>query len=378
MRYSRPPARFASYIAASRGAKNLGGIGAFAQEADPDARRRSDRRVTVDVHRQSLESFEERARQRDRSGRVGERHQHRELVAAETRAHIGDPQARGEQAGNAAQELIARAVPELVVDGLEVVEIKHDDGGGFVPAVGERLAAVELGVETATVQQARQWVTLGEVLQLLFETLAIADVLDLHHEMPRRTIAFDHERRRPLDHHLLPVAPTATALSLERRSIAARGAVGELALNGDVFGMQRVANRAPNNFGLIETKQLTYRPIHAQAVTVERNEDLANRCLLEGSAEIGFRALEQHLDRSALGDVNDLAEQVKDLAFVTSNRCRRQDDLDDVAVSRDVPLDRSQALALATHDLVEPTLALVDVLGVREALERRPDQLLAE
>ena len=53
--------------------------------------------------------------------------------------------------------------------------------------------------------------------------------------------------------------------------------------------MQRVAHRAADKFGLIETEQLTYRPIHAEAMTVERNEDLANGCLLEGSAEIGFR-----------------------------------------------------------------------------------------
>ena len=135
-------------------------------------------------------------------------------------------------------------MPELIVDGLEVVEIENDDGCGFVPAIGERLAAIELGVETATVQQAREWVTLGEVLQLLFETLAVTDVLHLHHEVARRTITFDHERRRPLDEHFLAVTPSATALPLERRGIAARRAVGELALNGDVFGMQRVANPA--------------------------------------------------------------------------------------------------------------------------------------
>ena len=66
---------------------------------------------------------------------VGLGEQHRELVAAEAGEHVGLAQAAAQQLGDAAQELVAGAVAERVVDVLEVVEVEHQDGAAGAVAL---------------------------------------------------------------------------------------------------------------------------------------------------------------------------------------------------------------------------------------------------
>lgn len=111
------------------------GMGAVEDGRDADAGRHGDRSVgeveglaqgVHDLGRQGL-GVAGFARSLDEDG---------ELVAAEPRRGVGEPQDRGETAGDGDEELVADGVPHGVVDDLEVVEVdeEHAGQGGFAAA----------------------------------------------------------------------------------------------------------------------------------------------------------------------------------------------------------------------------------------------------
>ena len=79
--------------------------------------------------------------------------QHRELVAAEPREHVGVAQPRAQRPRDAHDQLVAGAVAERVVDRLEVVEVEHQRGAARPVALDQRDVALELALERAPVEQ---------------------------------------------------------------------------------------------------------------------------------------------------------------------------------------------------------------------------------
>ena len=85
--------------------------------------------------------------------------QHRELVPAEPGDRVGRSHGTAHPLGGLAQQLVARRVPEVVVDALEAVEIDEQDGDslarlaraldGMAEPVGEEDAIGEAGERVA-------------------------------------------------------------------------------------------------------------------------------------------------------------------------------------------------------------------------------------
>ena len=99
--------------------------------------------------------------------RAGLGQQDRELVAAEAAEHVGGAQVGRERAGDGAQQVVTGGVAAGVVDGLEVVEVDHDQAerAAVVADVVAQLGLEALG-EAAAVERAGQRVGARERLQL--------------------------------------------------------------------------------------------------------------------------------------------------------------------------------------------------------------------
>ncbi len=100
-----------------------------------------------------------------------------ELVSTEAGHGVAGPHAGGEPFGHASQQFVPLSVAETVVDHLEPVEIHQQDRQEpfFPPGEGDPL--VQAVGEEVAVGQAGQAVVVGLVLQLLFVTFPVGDVL---------------------------------------------------------------------------------------------------------------------------------------------------------------------------------------------------------
>ena len=107
-------------------------------------------------------------------GQLGQQDQ--ELVAAEPREHPRalDP---AQAAGDPAQQAVAGAVAEGVVDELEVVEVDEQQRDRAARARAAVHAAAQLGLQLGAVGQPGQRVEVGEAGDLLLRAQALGDVL---------------------------------------------------------------------------------------------------------------------------------------------------------------------------------------------------------
>ena len=83
---------------------------------------------------------------------------------------------------------------ERVVDLLEPVQIEEDDRAGRAASALGAQPGRELKPEAAAVQQPREGIVVGEVLQLVLEPVALRDVLDLEHQIAGRARCAGDER----------------------------------------------------------------------------------------------------------------------------------------------------------------------------------------
>jgi hypothetical protein len=120
--------------------------------------------------------------------------EHRELVPADPRQEIRLPDAVSHGARHALQKVVARLVAEGVVDVLEVVQVDHENGARGAVARHPLGLTGELLLETAPVDEPRQEVVIGQVLEALRQLLALGDVLNLGNEMERPAPIVPHER----------------------------------------------------------------------------------------------------------------------------------------------------------------------------------------
>ena len=132
------------------------------------------------------------------SGRVGGRQQERELVATDPRDQVARACALAQQRRDGHDQLVTDMVAERVVDLLEVVQVEHQER-----TLGVALAVLEVhpqvGFEPASVDQAGQWVVVGQVRHPLRVPVALADVDEVHeHE---RLVVGVHQRARQREVH---------------------------------------------------------------------------------------------------------------------------------------------------------------------------------
>lgn len=98
--------------------------------------------------------------------------QDRELVAAEARRRIGWPQAATQSARHEDEQLVARDVPEAVVDVLEAVEVEEEHGDGRLASARARLGVLQPVQEQGAVREPGQRV----VERLMHGVLEVARI----------------------------------------------------------------------------------------------------------------------------------------------------------------------------------------------------------
>ena len=108
---------------------------------------------------------------------VRPREDHGELVAAAARDDVGLAQRPLEHLGEADHETVTGGVAKRIVDVLEAVEVEREHrAGAGAEASRVRKRPLELGVKATAVEQPRQRIVVGEVLELTLEALTLGDV----------------------------------------------------------------------------------------------------------------------------------------------------------------------------------------------------------
>ena len=108
------------------------------------------------------------------------REDHRELLAAPARRLVDLARALADRAGGRLEHAVAREMAEAVVDQLEIVEVEHHEPDRRAEALRALDLARELLLELAAVEQLRQRVGLG----LLLDQPVQAGVLDRDGALP--------------------------------------------------------------------------------------------------------------------------------------------------------------------------------------------------
>ena len=110
------------------------------------------------------------------SGVAGPQHDD-ELVTAETSEQRALPDGTADPLGHDGEQSVADAVPEAVVDRLEVVEVDEQQGHGTDRYLGEQ--GVHLGEQLGAVGQPGEVVVGGRPAQLVGDAALFGDVLDV-------------------------------------------------------------------------------------------------------------------------------------------------------------------------------------------------------
>ena len=113
-----------------------------------------------------------------------------ELVATQPRDGIDRPHRSAEPLTDRGKEQVARRVPKAIVDCLEVIEVKEEDGQSL--AVGDALKAcyrvLQPIAEQRPVRQARERILERLSSQLLLHGALVGDVAVRHRDAPNRRI----------------------------------------------------------------------------------------------------------------------------------------------------------------------------------------------
>ena len=298
-------------------------------------------------------------------------HEHGELVAAQPGEHVGLAHAGAQGLGHARDEVVPRRVPERVVDGLEVVEVEHEQRAAGAVAAHERDVAVELALEGAAVEQAGEVVVVGEVAQLGLMAAVVGDVLELDEDVQRPPARVVHDRRRDGDPHEVPVGVDQALLAAvgDRVVVVAPGDRGARLV--ELVGMDDVGEAAPLELLARQPDEPAQGVVDPLPDPVERAHRHADRRVVEGGAEERLGLGEAALGRHAGGDV---AQRGAGRAAVGQEAVRRLDP-DRRAVRAEHPVHERQAF-LAARQRGEHGLRGVLLIGRHELGDRAPDELV--
>jgi hypothetical protein len=194
--------------------------------------------------------------------------QHGELVAAEPRDDVVGAQAARQALGHRADQPVAGAVAERVVDDLEVVEV--DEEHGDAPGAPAEIAGQALEEQLA-VGQAGERVVVGLPGELLLGVAVLGDVDAVADPRPRRAIGAVEVRVAPQ-----PPAAAVAIAQLELLPDRGEGAAREIA------GEDEIRELAADRIAADALGQADVRALHD---AVEPDERDADRRLLEGRAE---------------------------------------------------------------------------------------------
>ena len=123
-------------------------------------------------------------------GLVGVHEQDGELLAAQARHHVRRAAAVVQRGGGGAQRRVPHVVAEAVVHELEVVQVEDRQGQRALVAGRPRQLALELGLERAPVEQAREGVGAGRGVQAVDQ--ALDPLLEVADHRPHQGRAHHH------------------------------------------------------------------------------------------------------------------------------------------------------------------------------------------
>ena len=298
-----------------------------------------------------------------------------ELVAAEARDHVALAQAAAQRVGHLADQRVAGAVPERVVDVLEVVDVEQHGGAAGAVALDVVHVALELALEGPPVEQAGQRIVVRHEAQLLLVAAALGDVLHLAEEVQRQAVGVVHQRRAQGDPHDLALVVEEAHLAADGRRVALEHALVLVAFGLAVLRVQERAERAALEVGALVAGDLAQRAVRAQQAAVGARDRHADVTLLERRAEALLGLGERALGLDAIVDVAHDGMALQHLAGrPVAHDAQLGLDPDVAAVAAAQP-ERARdvvGLARAVADRDEHR----QVVGVHEILGAAADQLL--
>ena len=240
--------------------------------------------------------FQQAPRQQHRV--LGARHaalDDREFVGVEPRQHIFLAQRRPQPLGDAAQQLVADAMAERIVDRLEIVEAEHQHRHLLGAAPRMQQDVVHLLAQQIAVRQPGQAVMLGHEGQPRLGALAFGDVHQ--RQQHGRLVAIDELAR--IDRQIDQGAVGPDMLPGPRRLLVAAAIAGPRQFG--VEGLQ-AADRQLFEFGAAVAIVLDRGIVDAEnAFAIERADDHRNRIAVEQQPERGLALLQ-------LGDIDAQAD----------------------------------------------------------------------
>ena len=219
----------------------------------------------------------------------------REFVGVEARQRVLLAQRRAQPLGHRAQQLVARAVAERVVDGLEIVEAEHQHRDLLGAAAAMHQHVVHLLAQQIAVGQPGQAVMLRHEGEPRFGALALGHVHQ--RQKYRRLVAMDQLAR--IDRQIDQRAVGPHMLPGSRRLLVA----GSIA-DPWQFGVERLqtADGQPLEFGAAIAIMLDRGVVDAEdSLAVQRADDHRHRIAVEQQAERGLALLQ-------FGDVDAQAD----------------------------------------------------------------------
>ncbi len=279
----------------------------------------------------------------------------REFVGVETGQRIFLAQRRAQALGDPAQQLVADAVAQRVVNRLEIVQSEHQhrDLFGAAPRVQQDL--VHVLAQQVAVRQAGQAIVLGHEGKSRLGALALGDV---HQRQQHRGLVVIDQMAR-IDRQIDQGAVGPHVLPGARRQFVA----GKVAGPGR-FGFEslNVADGQLLELGAAIAVMLDRGVVDAEdALVVHRANDHGNGIAVEQQPERGFTLLQ-------LGDVD---AQTDDTAIPGQPLL----DQDDAAIAEDLLVPFAGVIKLL-EPFGDPFLFATDRFGIVAALDTDADGIL--
>ena len=198
--------------------------------------------------------------------------QQQELVAALSRDHVGLPGEGHQTRGQLDEQVIARDVPQAVVDELEVIQVHEDDADGQIEPARASDGILELLLEARAVRQTRELVVVRQVRDLPLGFLALRDVLDHRDRVLRLAIGAALERRGDVAPHELSVLTAEALLDLVRVVRPVHHLLEHRLVPLDVLWIRVVPQRHRAKLRLRIPEHQLERGVHIQEAAVRRHQ----------------------------------------------------------------------------------------------------------
>ena len=276
-------------------------------------------------------------------GAVGQRGEDHELVTTEAGDEVLHPQARPDAVRHLAEQRVADVVPEVVVHGLEVVEVDEQAPEHLVTPVGRRDHRLEALLEGGAVGDVGERVVRRRVGEAGRVGHLVGDVVDLGQHVTGLVVLVAHEGHRHLRPEERAVRSVVLGPQVELVATVGRPRLDHRPELLDRLGAGHLGDVLTDQLVLGGIQQRAQRAVDPDDGAVELDDGHADRGGVEGDAgqlvhrvELPFRLQPQGLVPAPDGEVDGARrehvhavhggelEGVGVAALLTEDRVRRQ------------------------------------------------------